>query len=259
MGADVVRRPERPKPVMTAELRRRKRLSVWESFKAYTALWVAGLSVVVLAGSIVGADQSGGGWWAVPIVGSVLTLIWGLAWAFLGEDDPSITSMGERRKQVMYDRSRRRRRHWEDDLGRLAELKYAYARYSCIATRSGTDIRVDIVKHAPYSNRFPLLLRWKAAVTQEGYSDSTGHGRQATYTRLVNNPSIEAVQDALDQAYKIAESLENNAYAAALKYHRLDALALTVTPPPASEETHVSVHEELQRNGAARVGKKVDA
>jgi hypothetical protein len=248
MGTDVVQRPQRPRPVMTAELRRKKRLSFGEGLRAYLPVWLAAAGILLFVWGIVATATLSGGAWPTIVFGGC-AFVWGVVWLFMGEDRVSgVFDLAKRRQCVVGERALKRRRHWQDDLARLKELEWSYPRYSCAVARDGTDIRIDVVKHKPLrSSRWvPQVVRWDAEVTQEGYSATTGHGKQPTYQKKVNNPTMENVQRALDQAYMVAEALENKRYAEALKRHQLDALALTVTPPPASEESHAVVHEELR-------------
>lgn len=252
MTTALIRRPARPRPLLTKELRKRGRLTAWMRYKVYAPLVNLLASLLVLPVLIVASVRTGqsfDAWFGIAVAVDACVLCWSLIWliAAEGDDDWKTDSFATRRLQVRLDELRKSRAHRDDELSRLRDLDRSYSRYSVLIERKGSDLVMTAVRHERRVTAWPLIS-WRAEKTKRLYNIERGSWTDgAAGGWRIQQPTVDKVTDALTDAQVTVEEMENESYAEALKVHRLDALVLAMQPPPASAHSRarVAVEEDV--------------
>jgi len=180
---------------------------------------------------------------------SLILLIWGVMWFFWAiSRDKGVMSLSDRRDQFELDAIRKNRPHRDDELARLKELDSKYSRYSILVKRDKKAIKLIAVEHKPASYRMPTpFLRYKSVTSKKLYNvDNESWDGKSAVKWKIDNPTVDKVMDAMADAQVAVEEMENNSYRNALEEHKVDVLAITMQPPPASASSraHVAVNDD---------------
>jgi hypothetical protein len=243
MSASLVRKGRRL--IETPELRRRRRLTVWEHLVVYAPEWLfgsawlglaAGTLAIIYGPTLMDVAAS------VELVASIAIGVWAVVWFVQQvERGSSVMNTAERRFQVRADRNRRARAHRDAELGRIGG--FDYDRYSVWVEREGDTLRLVALRHETTRFRPPTLLPWKASKTKKLFNSRTGSfDEDKTGLATIKIGEDDPIAK-LQEAQEITEALEREAYAHALKNHQADCMAVALQPPPLSRGTQDRLEE----------------
>jgi hypothetical protein len=222
--------------VIPKQLLRKKQLSARERFYVYPQLHLAPIAMAILAISIwltATAASAASIFW---ICASAFMLIVLIAWAGMdSEGNPD--SYKERRERVLGDRQRRGAPHAADR--RLRAKDVVYSQFSVSVRRFDDTMAVSVMEHSVPSR--PYWREHKETKSARFDTTTDEWGSQVNYRKIVNNPTLASVTEAIEAVSEVAASMEERSYQERLKAVKLDRLALLYAAPRSGAEEEARV------------------
>ena len=202
MGTTLARRNQRPRSLLTKELKRRASFTKWEMVKIYMPISQVITGLLLLGFAVTSDVTQFAGPFSTALVEtlayttSLILLIWGVMWFFWAiSRDKGVMSLSDRRDQFELDAIRKNRPHRDDELARLKELDSKYSRYSILVKRDKKAIKLIAVEHKPANYRMPTpFLRYKSVTSKKLYNvDNESWDGKSAVKWKIDNPTVDKV------------------------------------------------------------------